>query len=142
MLDALEAHYSKSFGSDDNLPPIPDSCDKLVEMSMGMIDFTMHDEKIVLTRKLLLAEQHRDERAKALASEHFLGRLERVFAYVFTGMIEKGLLKHCDPKQLALAYTAPISALIIECDRYPDKEPEIMEHIRSYITHFVEACKE
>ena len=24
MLDALEAHYSEGFGSDDNLPPIPD----------------------------------------------------------------------------------------------------------------------
>lgn len=142
MLDALEAHYSASFGSDDNLPPIPGSCDALVEMSMQMVGFTMHDERIVLTRRLLLAEQHRDGRAKALASEHFLNRLERIFAHVFAGMMDKGLLKRCDPQLLAFAYTAPISALIMERDRYPERESEIAERIRTFATRFVEACKE
>ena len=142
MLDALEAHYSASFGSDDNLPPIPSSCDELVEMSMQMVGFTLHDERIVLTRRLLLAEQHRDERAKALASEHFLNRLERIFAHVFAGIMDKGLLKRCDPQLLALGYTAPISALIMERDRYPERESEIAGRIRTFATRFVEACKE
>lgn len=142
MLNALEAHYSEGFGSDDNLPPIPGSCDELVEMSMDMVGFTMHDERIVLTRRLLLAEQHRDGRARALASEHFLNRLERIFAYVFEGMMERGLLKRCDPQFLALAYTAPISALIMERDRHPEHEPEIIDRIRTFATRFVEACKE
>ena len=142
LLDALEAHYSASFGSDDNLPPVPGSCDELLEMSMKMVGFTIHDERIVLTRRLLLAEQHRDGRAKALASEHFLNRLGRIFAHVFAGMMEKGLLKRCDPHLLALGYTAPISALIVECDRYPEREDEIVERIRTFATHFVEAAKE
>ncbi|WP_172135421.1 TetR/AcrR family transcriptional regulator [Adlercreutzia sp. ZJ473] len=142
MLDALEAHYSKSFGSKDNLPPVPSSCDELVEMSMKMVGFTIHDERIVLTRRLLLTEQHRDERARALASEHFLKRLERIFTHVFAGMMDKGLLKRCDPQLLALAYTAPVSALIMECDRYPEKEPEITERIRTFATRFAEAAKE
>ncbi|WP_165060704.1 TetR/AcrR family transcriptional regulator [Adlercreutzia sp. ZJ154] len=142
MLEALEAHYSQSFGSEDNLPPIPSSCDELVEMSIQMVGFTIHDEKIVLTRRLLLAEQHRDERAKALASEHFLKRLERIFTHVFAGMMDKDLLKRCDPRLLALAYTAPVSALIMECDRYPEKEREITERIHAFITHFTEAAKE
>ena len=142
MLDALEAHYSEGFGSDDNLPPIPSSCDELVEMSMEMVGFTMHDERIVLTRRLLLAEQHRDGRARALASEHFLNRLQRIFAYVFEGMMERGLLKRCDPQLLALAYTTPISALIMERDRNPECEPEIIDRIRTFATRFVEVCKE
>ena len=142
MLDALEAHYSASFGSDDNLPPIPDSCDELVEMSMEMVGFTMHDERIVLTRRLLLAEQHRDDRAKALASEHFLHRLKRIFTHVFAGMMEDGLLKRCDPELLALAYTAPISALIMERDRFPEREPEIADRIRTFATRFAETWKE
>ncbi|WP_165251681.1 TetR/AcrR family transcriptional regulator [Adlercreutzia sp. ZJ304] len=142
MLEALEAHYSQSFGSEDNLPPIPSSCDELVEMSIQMVGFTIHDEKIVLTRRLLLAEQHRDERAKALASEHFLKRLERIFTHVFAGMMDKGLLKRCDPQLLALAYTAPVSALIMECDRHPEKERQITERIHAFITHFAEAAKE
>ena len=142
MLDQIEARYSESFGSNDNLPPIPDSLDGLVEMSMSMIDFTIHDEQLILVRRVLLMEQFRDERAKALTADHFLNRLERIFAYVFEGMMEAGLLKRADPALLALAYTAPVSALIQQCDRYPDKELEIMDRIQTFITHFVEACKE
>lgn len=141
MLDALEAHYSKGFGSDDNLPPIPNSCDEFVDMSMEMVGFTMHDKRIVLTRRLLLAEQHRDERAKALASEHFLNRLERIFTHVFGGMMEKGLLRQCDSRLLALAYTAPVSALIMERDRYPQREHEVMERIRTFAVRFIEAAR-
>lgn len=142
MLDQIEARYSESFGSDDNLPPIPDSCEELVEMSMGMIGFTAHDGQIILTRRLLLMEQFRDERAKSLAADHFLNRLEHIFTYVFEGMMEKGLLKRGDPSLLALAFTAPVSALIMECDRYPDREPEIMERIREFITRFAETYEE
>ena len=137
MLDMVEAYYSESFGSDDNLPPIPDSCDELIESSMKMISFTMHDERIILTRKLLLVEQFRDERARALAAEHFLGRLERIFTHVFAGMMEKGLLKPNNPELLAFAYTAPVSALIMQRDRYPETETEITARIRAFITHFV-----
>ena len=141
MLDMLEAYYSESFGSDDNLPPVPESCDELIEASMKMIDFTMHDERIILTRKLLLVEQFRDERAKVLAAEHFLGRLERVFTYVFQGMMEKGLIREGDPRMLAFAYTAPVSALIMQRDRYPETDGEVTARIREFITYFVEEHK-
>lgn len=142
MLDQIEARYSASIGSDENLPPIPDSCDELVEMSMGMIAFTVNDEQLVLVRRLLLVEQFRDERAKSLAADHFLYRLEHIFSYVFEGMMKKKLLKRGDPALLALAYTAPVSALIMQCDRYPDKKPETIERIRTFITRFAETYKE
>ncbi|MBQ9042037.1 MAG: TetR/AcrR family transcriptional regulator [Eggerthellaceae bacterium] len=141
MISELEARYSQGIGSDDNLPPIPDSCDELIEMSMKMIRFTMRDEKIILTRKLLLMEQFRDERAKKLASEHFLDRLERIFAYVFQGMMEKGLIKEDDPRMLAFAYTAPVSALIMQRDRYPETDRKVMARIRKFVTYFVEEHK-
>ena len=56
--------------------------------------------------------------------------------------MEASLLKRCDPQLLALGYTAPISALIMERDRYPEREPEIAERIRTFATRFAEACKE
>jgi len=142
MLDKIEARYSEGFGSDDNMPPVPDSCEEFVEMSMRMIDFTVHDEQVVLVRRLLLTEQFRDDRARSLASEHFLNRLERIFAHVFQGMMDKGLLRRADPDLLALAYAAPVSALIMQRDRYPESEPEVMERIRTFIARFVEAHSE
>ena len=57
LLDRMETYYAERFGSENHLPDIPKSCEELFAMTMGMIDFTVNDSKIVLTRKLLLTEQ-------------------------------------------------------------------------------------
>ena len=41
-------------------------------MTMQMVDFTIHDESVIKTRKLLTIEQFRDERVRDLATKHFL----------------------------------------------------------------------
>lgn len=52
-----------------------------------------------------------------------------------------GLRQHVHERAERLAYAAPISALIMERDRYPEREPEIVERIRTFATRFAEACK-
>ncbi len=138
LLDEMIAYYNRRFGSPENLPPVPDSLDGLVEMTMRMVDFTVHDERVVMTRKLLSIEQYRDERARALATKHFLTGLTEMFTYIFDGMMNKGLLRHDDPKMLAFAYTAPISALIHLCDREPEKTAEAISQIKEFSRHFIQ----
>ncbi len=137
LLDQMIAYYGQRFGSAENLPPVPDSLDGLVTMTMQMVDFTVHDEKIVMTRKVLAIEQFRDERARALASRHFLTGLTEMFTSVFAGMTEKGLIRRDDPAMLAFAYTAPISALIHQCDRYPAQTEEVIQKIEAFSRHFI-----
>ena len=137
LLDRMIAYYGARFGSPERLPPVPDSLERLVGMTMEMVDFTVHDEKIVMIRKVLAIEQFRDARANALASKHFLTGLIRMFTPVFEGMMDSGLLKRDDPEMLAFAYTAPISALIHQCDREPEKTEEAMAGIEAFSRHFV-----
>ena len=137
LLDRMIAYYGERFGSADHLPPVPDSLEGLVEMTMRMVDFTVHDEMIIMTRKVLAIEQFRDERAKVLATRHFLTGLTEMFTLIFAGMMEKGLLRQDDPKMLALAYTAPVSALIHLCDREPEKADEAKAQIEAFSRHFV-----
>ncbi|SEL07488.1 TetR/AcrR family transcriptional regulator [Ruminococcus albus] len=137
LLDEMIAYYDERFGSADNLPPVPDSLEGLTAMTMRMVDFTVHDERVVMTRKLLSIEQYRDERAKALATKYFLTGLTDMFAHIFSGMADKGLLRCDDPEMLAFAYTAPISALIHLCDREPDKTDEAIAKIEKFSRHFV-----
>ncbi|MGX8699610.1 MAG: TetR/AcrR family transcriptional regulator, partial [bacterium] len=66
LLDEMIAYYGERFGSAEHLPPVPDSLEGLVEETLRMVDFTIHDERIVMTRKVLSIEQFRDARAKAL----------------------------------------------------------------------------
>ena len=137
LLDALIAYYEARFGSPEHLPPIPDSPEGLTVMTLRMVDFTVHDETIIKTRKMLTIEQFRDDRARALATKYFLTGLTEMFTQLFAGMMDKGLLRRDDPAMLAFAYTAPISALIHLCDREPAKAEEAMAQIEAFSRHFM-----
>ena len=137
LLDEMIAYYGEHFGSPEHLPPVPDSPEGLVTMTMQMVNFTVHDEKIIMTRKVLTLEQFRDVRASDLATKHFLTGLTYMFAQIFTGMMDKGLLRNDDPEMLAFAYTAPISALIHLCDREPEKTEEAIRQAEAFSRHFI-----
>ena len=137
LLDKMVAYYDQRFGSPEHLPPVPDSLEEFLAMTMQMVDFTVHDEKIIMIRKVLMIEQFRDERAKELATKHFLTGLTQMFTQVFAGMIEKELLKSDDPEMLAFAYTAPISSLIHLCDREPEKADEALKQVEAFSRYFI-----
>ena len=138
LLDEMIAYYAERFGSPEHLPPVPDSLDGLMDMTMRMVDFTVHDEKIVMTRKILTIEQFRDERARDLATKHFLTGLSDMFTHIFAGMMDKSLLRRDDPAMLAFAYTAPITSLIHLCDREPDRTDEALSKAEAFIRHFIQ----
>ncbi len=137
LLDEMIAYYDNHFGSPEHLPPVPDSLDDLVAMTLRMVNFTVHDERIIMTRKLLTIEQFRDQRARDLATKHFLTGLKEMFTPVFAGMMDKGLLRRDDPAMLAFTYTTPISALIHLCDREPERTDEVMAQVEAFSRHFV-----
>ena len=137
LLDEMIAYYEEHFGSAEHLPPVPDSLEELVRLTMRMVNITVHDEKIVMTRKVLSIEQFRDERARELATKHFLTGLTAMFTHVFVGMMDKGLLRKDDPQMLAFAYTAPITALIHRCDREPGKTEAALKQAEAFSRHFI-----
>ena len=137
LLDQMIAYYGERFGSPERLPPVPDSLEALTRLTMRMVNVTVHDKKIAMTRKVFTLEQFRDPRARALATKHFLTGLTDMFTRIFTGMMEKALLKKDDPAMLAFAYTAPISALIHLCDREPEKTDGAMAQIEAFSRHFI-----
>ena len=137
LLDEMIAYYGEHFGSSEHLPPVPDSLEALTRLTMQMVNITIHDEKIIMTRKVLTLEQFRDVRARELATKHFLTGLTEMFTRIFTGMMDKGLLIKDDPAMLAFAYTTPISALIHLCDREPEKTEDAIGQIEAFSRHFI-----
>ena len=137
LIDKMEAYYYERFGSAEHLPQIPNSLEEFFALTMHMIDFTIHDEKIILTRKLLLTEQFHDERVKKLATEHFINGTKAIFTVIFDKMMENGIIKKDNPDMLAFVFTSPITSLIHYCDREPENEPEIMRQIEAYVRHFI-----
>ena len=139
LLDRMEEYYSTHFGSPENIPPVPASCDELYALTMQMLDFTLHDRKVILMRRLLLTEQFRDERAKHFATLHFFSAQKDIFTHIFMSMIDSGILRGGDPEVLALSFTAPITALIHLCDREPEREGEIIAEAEKFVRNFIKA---
>ena len=137
VLDAMDNYYAERFGSMEHLPPVPKSPAELRALTLRMLDFTIHDEKIIMTRKLLLTELFHDERVSMLATRHFSEGLEALFAKLFSGMMENGSLKKEDPAMLALCFTAPVSTLVRLSDREPKRQKECMEKIEAFLDHFL-----
>lgn len=137
VLDMMEEYYTERFGSPDKMPAVPKSCDELLEMTMNMLDFTMHDQRVILTRRILLTEQFRDERARKFATLHFMTGTKDMYAHLFSEMMDKGILMKDDPEILAVAYTAPITLMVHLCDREPEREQEIADEMKRFIKHFI-----
>ena len=137
LLDDMIAYYDARFGSPEHLPTVPDTLEELAAMTLRMVEFTVHDEKVVKVRKLLTIEQFRDERARGLATRHFLTGLTDMFATLFAELMDRGLLRRDDPAMLAFAYTAPISALIHLCDREPEKTDRALAQVEAFVRHFI-----
>lgn len=132
----IEDYYHKKFGSFDDVIS-PNSTDELIEMSLARINFTIHDEKIKLIRKMLLTEQFRNEKISKLATLHISSGVEEMHKAIFTQMIKKGLIKPYDASLLAMEFSSPVSILVQLIDREPHKEQMAMDKIKAHFEHFV-----
>lgn len=137
VLETMSSYYDEHFGTADNLPAVPKNTEELYQMTMRMVDFTVHDEKIIKSRKLLLTGQFRDEKARKLATRYFMEDTEAIFEKVFSAMMEAGTIRKTDVKFLAFSYSAPITALIHLCDREPERMPETMAEIETFVKQFI-----
>ena len=116
----------------------PETMEELIHSSMVSIEFTMHDEIIQKTRKIMAMEQFRNDRISRLTSRYHLENMQEMYTGIFKDLMQKGVLKQDDPESLSLEFVAPVSLLIHMYDRQPEREAEIMEKIRKHFTHFAD----
>ena len=90
LIDMVESHYTKGFGLMNREEGIPESMDDLIENAMGRIQFTMHDDAICKTRRILAMEQFRNERMAKLTTRYHLDNLQELYTDIFTTMMEIG----------------------------------------------------
>lgn len=134
LIEQIESYYGEHFGSEMNLGPLPASVEELIESALQRISFTIHDERIKKTRRILTMEQFRNPRIAELASMHSLERVQRMYQKILEGMMDAGILEKTDAQMLSMSFTAPITLLIQMCDRQPEREAEAMETIRQYLS--------
>lgn len=142
LLDKMEAYYAQRFGSMDNLPPTPDSWDAFMQMTMGMIRFTVHDPQIILPRKLLITEQFHDERVRKLATRHFLEGTANIYLHqhsainILSHVCTGGDYKGCALEEVYRLLTASTEGLVIITagadGMYYGRKDQPMKHLPAF----------
>lgn len=136
LIDNAEARYEEYFGSEQHIGTIPESREAFIRVTIERILFTMRDPMIRKIRKFLVQEQFRNDRLAAITTRHQLEGVQKMYARIIEGMMEKGLFIKDDPVLLANELTAPVVLLIAQADRQPQLEQEITENIDRHIRHF------
>ena len=142
LIDLVISHYEEGFGLKNKLGEFPESMEELIENAIGRIQFTMHDDIVRKTRRILAMEQFRSKRMAELTSRYHLENLQQMYAGIFSGLMEKGILKKDDSEYLALEFVAPVSLLIHMYDRQPEREEEVLNKIRKHFEHFAKVYAE
>ena len=142
LIDLVMSHYEEGFGLKNKPEELPESMDELIENAMEKIKFTMHDDIVRKTRRILAMEQFRSERIAELTSRYHLENLQEMYTGIFKGLMEKGILKKDDPELVALEFVSPVSLLIHMYDRQPEREEEVLDKIRKHFGHFAKVYAE
>ena len=142
LIDLVMSHYEEGFGLKNKPEELPESMDELIENAMEKIKFTMHDDIVRKTRRILAMEQFRNERIAELTSRYHLENLQEMYTGIFMGFMEKGILKKDDPELIALEFVSPVSLLIHMYDRQPEREEEVLNKIRKHFEHFAKTYGE
>ena len=142
LIDLVASHYEEGFGLKNKPGEFPESMNELIENAMGKIQFTMHDDIVRKTRRILAMEQFRSKRMAELATSYHVENLQRMYAGIFAGLMERGMLKRDDPELLALEFVSPVSLLIHMYDRKPEREEEVLNKIGKHFEHFAKVYAE
>lgn len=89
LIDLVISHYEEGFGLKQNPEELPKSVDELVENAMGRIQFTMHDDIVQKTRRILAMEQFRSKRMAELTTQYHLENLQHMYTGIFAKLMEK-----------------------------------------------------
>lgn len=135
-MEYYDNHYFRSGGNSKYIS-VPETLDEFKTLSLQMIEMTINDPMIIKGRKLLTIEQYRNEKTAADATDRFFTMNLNRFKALLAGMIKNGLIKNTDIDMLALAYSAPVAALIQVCDREPGKKEYAMKTAEEYIDYFI-----
>ena len=112
------------------------TADALVEKVKSLISYSLHDEFVSQFRRMVTIEQFHSPELSALYSQRYVAQILDYHRELFQRMIAAGTMRQEDPELLAMMYACPILILLGECDRHPNREPEIMNRLERHVRLF------
>lgn len=112
------------------------SVEKIMDFTIAQFIFWTEDDFASEFRKLLTLEQYRNAEMAELYSQCIVQGTVTYMEDLFREMIQKGVLKEENPRQLAVEYYAPLFLLISMFDKKGENK-DYVEILRNHIKHFM-----
>ena len=108
------------------------------EFTIEQFRFWTEDEFASCFRKMLTLEQYRNEEMAELYSQCIVAGPVTYMEDLFRELIQKGVLKSENPRQLAVEYYAPLFLLICTYDK-TGKNEDYATILRNHTEHFMKS---
>lgn len=105
------------------------------KFTIGQLKFWTEDDFAVSFRRMLTLEQYRNAEMAELYSQCIIAGPVAYMENLFRELIQKGVLKEENPRQLAVEYYAPLFLLISMFDKVGENE-DFLEILRNHTEHF------
>ena len=140
-----DAERSRQFGvpeeSFDTLPKsyCGVSWESLAAFTLAQYDFWTQDAFASGFRRMLTLEQYRSEEMAALYHSCIIAGPVAYMADIFQTLLDKGVLRGGEARQMALSFYAPLFLLITMSDRDGDREAHLAllaQHIERFFQQY------
>lgn len=111
------------------------SLEDIQKFTIGQLKFWTEDDFAVRFRRMLTLEQYRNAEMAELYSQCIIAGPVAYMENLFRELIQKGVLKEENPRQLAVEYYAPLFLLISMFDKVGENE-DFLEILRNHTEHF------
>ena len=114
------------------------SLESIRNFTIEQLKFWTEDEFASKFRRMLVLEQYRNEEMAELCSQCIVAGPVDYMEDLFRELIQKGVLKEENPRQLAVEYYAPLFLLINMYDKSGETE-EYVDILRNHTEHFMQS---
>lgn len=114
------------------------SWEDIQKFTIEQLKFWTEDDFAVRFRRMLTLEQYRNAEMAELYSQCIIAGPVDYMEDLFRELIQKGVLKEENPRQLAVEYYAPLFLLISMFDKIGEKE-DYATILRNHTEHFMQS---
>ena len=113
------------------------SAEHIAQFALAQFRFWTEDDFASAFRRMLLLEQYRDAEMGELYRNCLTVGPVAYLEDIFRHMVREGTLREADPRQLALAFYAPVHLLLSISDR-PEDRKDALTRLQRHITDFMQ----
>ena len=111
--------------------------DAIVERSMQLLLYFLHDDSERKFRKMLIVEQYGNKDLAAVYAKQYVDFPLSYQSALFGLMVSMGVAIPENPQIMALQYYAPVYLYIRLCDCQPEREAEALQVLEQHFRQFI-----